>query len=353
VHPSLRSMLTAAWLERRSLLHAAISPRGRTLAVTTSRVPAGAGAEVIELLLVDLASGAVAMPPAAGPGDHTATWSPDGTRMAFISARTGEPQVVVARPDDAAPRMISSLTGAASGPVGWSPDGSRLVLPVARGRSNDHSAPHRITRAVHWADGIGVLDDPPQLVVIDATTGVAQPLTDDEWRWSLPMWSPDGRTIAARASHDPSGRRRGMHVRLVDATTGQVTEPHVPAGFATVPIWLADGRLVVLSVQPEGRPPRVAVATPPGRPRGRGAPAPRRRPVRARRRCVRRQRLGAVRRLRVGARDRRRRRGAPIVRPAPRRWADGHLAADAPGRVVGRARRPTHRHPRSASQAAN
>ena len=227
------------------------------MAITTSRVPAGADAEVIELLLVDLASGAVSTLPSAGPGDHTATWSPDGTRVAFISARNGVPQVVVARPDDAAPRMITSLAGAASGPAGWSPDGARLVFPAARGRTIDPGtpgAPYRITRAVHWADGIGALDDPPQLVVVDAATGVAQPLTDDEWRWSLPRWSPDGRTIAACVSHDPIGRRRGQHIRLVDTTTRRIAEPRVPGGFATVPAWLHDGHLVVLSVQPEGRP---------------------------------------------------------------------------------------------------
>jgi hypothetical protein len=85
------------------------------------------------------------------------------------------------------------------------------------------------------------------------TTGSCEQISNDEWRWSLPRWSPDGATIAARASHDPSGRRRGQHLRFL-SLDGSWTAPDVPGGFTVVRAWSPTGLLATLVVQPEGHP---------------------------------------------------------------------------------------------------
>src|SRR5689334_9666710 len=60
------------------------------------------------------------------------TFSPDGTRLAFVSDRTGVPQVWVTAVDGGAPVQVTK----GDDPVGrvtWSPDGAWLALSLAPG----------------------------------------------------------------------------------------------------------------------------------------------------------------------------------------------------------------------------
>lgn len=245
-------VVTARWLQLPAVTHAELTPDGRLVAVTTAHVPEGSSEEELRLRLVDVSSGEVRPLPTVD-GDHTATWSPDGTRLAFVTNRGGTAQLAVWRLGAVGVDVVTSLPAGVLGPASWSPDGRHLAVAGRRGRAVDRTRPWRITRAVQWGDGIGHLDDPPQLWWCDVDDGSHRMITDDEWRWSLPRWSPDGRTIAARASFDPSGARRGQHLRLVD-THGDWHAPAVPGGQVVVPAWAADGSLLVMSFQPEGRP---------------------------------------------------------------------------------------------------
>jgi Tol biopolymer transport system component len=58
--------------------------------------------------------------------------SPDGTRLAFISDRTGAPEVWVGDVDGGDARMISDEGGATLDPPSWSSDGRRVAWAAAR-----------------------------------------------------------------------------------------------------------------------------------------------------------------------------------------------------------------------------
>src|SRR5207245_8737208 len=60
--------------------------------------------------------------------DRTPRWSPDGTRIAFMSNRSGEWQIWTIKPDGSDLRQVTEepAPGGAVGPV-WSPDGARLI----------------------------------------------------------------------------------------------------------------------------------------------------------------------------------------------------------------------------------
>ncbi len=243
--------ITAQWLAHPYPVHADVAPDGSCVAVTTTRIPLGSTTEMQQIVLLDPAGGEPRPLPAAQPGDHTATWSPDGRRIAFITERTGTPQVAVADVDATEPMFVTTLPGAAAGPVSWAPDGTRIAFTAGRGRTVDRTLPWRTTRGVYWFDGIGHLDDGPQVWRCDVAAGECTMLTDDEWWWSQPRWSPDGTRLAAIAGFDPDEQAVGQYLRIIEPD-GTVSSPAVPNCRMLVTTWAPDNSLLVLVGHPDG-----------------------------------------------------------------------------------------------------
>jgi dipeptidyl aminopeptidase/acylaminoacyl peptidase len=250
--PHLDGMVTRALLAVRAPLHASMSPDGRHLALTTVRVPSGTQEEIVELELVDVRSGQ--RTPLAGlrPGDRFAEWSPDGRYLAVVADDADDTVLAVLEVATRSRRLLTNTAGVA-GPAAWSPDGTRLAVPRRRGTVIDRTRPFRWTRPFPAADGVGPLEDPPQLCLVELGTGTSTWLTDDGWRWSSPQWAPAGDRIAAVASLDPTDRVGGQALRLLDPS-GVFDEGVVLGGRAVVARFLDDGALAALVAEPNGRP---------------------------------------------------------------------------------------------------
>src|SRR3954469_13915806 len=63
-------------------------------------------------------------------GSWSASPSPDGSRVAFVSDRSGEPRVWIHRRDAAQPALVAALLERVL-TVSWSPDGAWLACLVA------------------------------------------------------------------------------------------------------------------------------------------------------------------------------------------------------------------------------
>jgi len=99
-------------------------------------------------------------------------WSPDGTQIAFLDVRPGQPwKVYVIPTEGGSPREVLSETRAQVDPV-WSPDGSKLII------GQDPSDGEPVLRAVNLATH--------EVSVIPGSQGLFSP-----------RWSPDGRYVAA------------------------------------------------------------------------------------------------------------------------------------------------------------
>jgi dipeptidyl aminopeptidase/acylaminoacyl peptidase len=246
---------TAALLARRWPVHASLSPDGAQLLATTTTVPHGADESVLELSLIDVATGVSTAPLWARPGDAAAHWSPDGTRVLVHVEHDGDDRLVVVDVRTGERQLVDGATGVAGSPA-WSPDGARLVVPCRRGVAVDRSRPFRWTRPFLAFDATGALDDPPQLRVVDLASGEGTWVTDDDWRWGHVRWAPTGDRLAAVVSLDPTGASHGQRLRLVglDPAQGEPVEPAVPSGRTVVPCWMPDGRLAVLVAEPRDRP---------------------------------------------------------------------------------------------------
>ncbi len=142
------------------------------------------------LWLLDLDSGNLRRLTTGGYDEALPSWSPDGSRIVFVSDRSEDPDrtyddnlfLVNAAGPAAAPQAVTTFEGSDNNPDSesypvWSPDGRSIAYLQA--------GPVKLL-------GYGVTN----LAVIPATGGNAQVLTASlDRNVSRPAWSPDGRSI--------------------------------------------------------------------------------------------------------------------------------------------------------------
>jgi len=135
-----------------------ISPDGRTIAYVRKSNDIMTDKARSTIWLVDVASGQQ-RPLLAGSGSYfSPQWSPDGTRLAYVAAEGGNPQLYV--------RWMASgesarITGLPDGPdsVAWSPDGRRIAYSmfVPDDGPKLGKAPDK-PEGAKWADPLQVID---------------------------------------------------------------------------------------------------------------------------------------------------------------------------------------------------
>jgi TolB protein len=163
-------------------------------------------------------TGETLIDPGTPPPDNRIdeTFSPDGTRIAFMSIREGDAEIFVSRPDGSSVVNVSNAHPASDHDPQWSPDGRRVLFV-----SNRHG---RFELFVVNPDGTGL-----------AQLTTAQPgCCGDQYA----RWSPDGRYIAFSSSHSFGG-----DLVIIDAD-GTNRRTLVPEG--AVPAWSPDGSRVAL-----------------------------------------------------------------------------------------------------------
>lgn len=189
------------------------------------------------------------------PGaDGFADWSPDGTRIAFVSSRDGNCEIYVAKSDGTGQRNLTQSSADELYPS-WSPDGSQVVFTaggqirildlssgdIAELPESDlmHSYPDWSPDGKSIAFSGGRQEPGPgavnQIYVMAANGGEEVPLTDGESLLTAPQWSPDGRTIAYFDHGDP-------FIILITTTDGAETSIRYEGGH---PSWSPDGSSLV------------------------------------------------------------------------------------------------------------
>jgi dipeptidyl aminopeptidase/acylaminoacyl peptidase len=180
-----------------------------------------------------------------GPADGQPRWSPDGERLAFVSARSGSSQIQVMTLEGAprkitdAPRGVNSFT--------WSPDGREIAYLAP-----DPPTAAEAARQARGDDAVVADRDYKyaRLYRVAAAGGPARLATRADRHIVSFSWSPDGKRIAYAAQ--PTPRPRDLFhsdVFELNLATAQERAVVQQDGRDGEPAYAPDGRTIVFHSQ--------------------------------------------------------------------------------------------------------
>ena len=200
-------------------------------------------------------------------------WSPDGSRLAYVSFDQKKPVVVVQNLAQGAARVVANFRGNNSAPA-WSPDGRTLAVALSKdGLTQIYRIPAAGGAAPRLTESSGIDTQPsfspdgqwiaftsdrggsPQIYRMPATGGPAQRLTFEGSYNVAPRFSPDGKSLAFV-------QREGGRFRIatLELATGQVAVL-TDGTLDDSPSFSPNGKMILYEAQVGGRGQLAAVSS--------------------------------------------------------------------------------------------
>ncbi len=149
-------------------------------------------------------------------------WSPDGTRLAYVSFEQKKPIVYVQWLSDGTRRVLANFRGSNSAPA-WSPDGRTLAITLSK-------------------------DAVSQIYLIDALGGTPQRIASSAGLDTEPVFSPDGRWI-----YFTSDRGGSPQIYRIAISGGEAQRITYEGGYNVSPALSPDGKLMAYIHRRDGR----------------------------------------------------------------------------------------------------
>jgi dipeptidyl aminopeptidase/acylaminoacyl peptidase len=242
LEPSIDQMLAL-----RRAASPAVSPDGRFVAYTVRDTDLVGNAYVTQVWLADAAS-RTSRPLTFGTKSNSApAWSPDGTKLAFLSERTDKRQVWWLDLRGGEPEKLTAADEGVSA-FAWRPDGSGIAYTAPEGRDDA-----RKERDKRYGELERSSDQGSANLWLHALGGErGKRLTSGGWAVGDFAWSPDGARIAFdHQAHDALAADSTKDISVLDAASGRVTPLVTWRGPDAHPVWSPDGSRIAFETAAE------------------------------------------------------------------------------------------------------
>ena len=178
----------------------------------------------VDVQMHSLLTGRRVVFPVIGGTTATPAWSPDGSKIAFSSSRTRDPEIYVSNPDGSELMQITFSSGVDISPV-WNPrTGAQIIFVSDRGGR-------------------------PQIYTMNSDGSNVERLTTGRGHAVSPAWSPNGQMIAFAWQRN----RSDFDIFVLDIATRQMVQLTHDSGINEQPSWAPDGRHIVFESTRSGR----------------------------------------------------------------------------------------------------
>jgi dipeptidyl aminopeptidase/acylaminoacyl peptidase len=236
--PEPASRLTSEQaLARREISELQVAPDGRRVAFTVREPPKGEGRSR-HLWVLDLRTREARQFTRSTKSEWAPRWSPDGTRLAFLSDRDEKEQLWVMSADggEAARLATEEADGDA---FEWSPDGTRIAYLAKQPKTE---AEEKREKEKEDARVVDRDDRPARLFVVEVEAKKTRLVTPPPWRVKEVQWTPKGDRVIVVATDRPES----------DLWTDRIVSVSVADGTLT-PIAASEGPFEKVRLSPDGR----------------------------------------------------------------------------------------------------
>jgi dipeptidyl aminopeptidase/acylaminoacyl peptidase len=238
-----------------------VSPDGRFVAYVRTTTDLTSGTRNADIWVVATDGSAASRLLVGGEkSDNTPRYAAGGKHLAFISSRSGTPQVHIVSIDSGETRQLTRIDGGVQPPLAISPDGSRVAfVSDVEIEKRGAEEPHDLTRLLfrHWDEWRENVRH--HVFVADVSNGEARDLTPGDYD-SPPhfyedggiAFSPDGREIAFVSNRDGRDREAwttNKDVWIVPTTGGAAAKLTPNPAADETPVWSPDGRSIAVRAQ--------------------------------------------------------------------------------------------------------
>ncbi|HEX9119743.1 MAG TPA: S9 family peptidase [Terriglobales bacterium] len=254
-----------------------VSPNGKWVAFSAVEVNLRENTKTSHLWYVPIAGGEAKRISNDVAGEDRPRWSPDGKRLAFISAKDGGAQVWLADFDPAAaalgtPQKITSISTEAGGEL-WSPDGKYILFTsevypdcpddACNKQRDEQKAQSKVKAAIfrglffrHWSNYTG--DKRTHIFIQPVAGGPAKDLTPgdhDAPPFSLGgqdmyAFSPDSQEVAFTSNIDEvEAISTNNEIFIVPVGGGTPKKISTSPGSDSTPLYSPDGKYIAWRMQ--------------------------------------------------------------------------------------------------------